>query len=98
MFFDICTFLDFMHLKSHFLFILGRFGSYLDHQETLLERLGGLMRPSWGTLGLPWGLLERLLGTFVGLMAPLGAPWGVLEHLGRLFWRSWLDFGRFWST
>ena len=70
MFFDICTFLDFMHLKSHFLFILGRFGSYLDHQETLLERLGGLL-----------GYLGGILGHLGGILGYLGT---MLGHLGSI--------------
>jgi hypothetical protein len=88
----------FMHFKTHFEPILDRSGAYLGHWGALLRRPESILRPSWGAMGIPWGLLEHVLGTFVGLMGPLGARWGVLEHLRHFFWRSWMDLASFWST
>ena len=55
------------------------------------ERLGAVLRGSWGNLGASWALLEAFWASWRGLGGILGGTWSILE--GFKFGVSWASFG-----
>ena len=75
---DFC-FLSIYVRQDSFLCYFGSFWHVFGASGSPVEAHWGLLRPSWGAFGLPWGLLECLFWTVCG---PYGASWSTLGRLG----------------
>ena len=62
------------------------------------ERLGAVLRGSWGNLGASWALLEAFWASWRGLGGILGGTWSILEGFWSLVGVFWAHHGASWES
>ena len=62
------------------------------------ERLGAVLRGSWGNLGASWALLEAFWASWRGLGGILGGTWSILEGFWSLLGTFWAHHGASWES
>ena len=62
------------------------------------ERLGAVLRGSWGNLGASWALLEAFWASWRGLGGILGGTWSILEGFWSLLGTLSAHHGASWES
>ena len=61
------------------------------------ERLGAVLRGSWGNLGASWALLEAFWASWRGLGGILGGTWSILGGTWSILGGTWGILVTFWG-
>ena len=62
------------------------------------ERLGAVLRCSWGNLGASWALFEAFWASWRSLVVILSGTWSILEGFWNLLGTFWAHHGASWES